>query len=112
MGKQTGFDFARHWTRTKLCSVCFSAKRTRAANERDAVCATEREGVVGFNAITLGATFHALKILVFGGIVRATKRTSNLSSPVFERICSGPVLSREVAALGKGLAILLGKGVW
>ena len=110
MGKQTGFDLARHWTRTELCSVC--VKRTRVANEGGAVRATEREGVVGFNAITLGATFHALKILVFGGIVRATKRASNLSSPVFERICNGPVLSREVAALGKGLAILLGKGVW
>ena len=58
MGKQTGFDLARHWTRTKRRSVCVSAKRTRVANEGDAIRSTEREGVVGFNAITLGAAFH------------------------------------------------------
>jgi len=27
-------------------------------NERDAICATESERVIGFNAITLGAAFH------------------------------------------------------
>ena len=71
MGKQTGFNLARHWSRTKRRSVCVSAKRTRVANEGDAIRSTEREGVVGFNAMTLGAAFHSLAILVFGGIVRA-----------------------------------------
>ena len=62
MGKQTGLDFARSLTRTKLRRVRVTAERTRIVNERDTICATESEGVVLFNTITLGAAFH-----VFGG---------------------------------------------
>jgi hypothetical protein len=29
-------------------------------NERDAICATESERVIGFNAITFGAALHKL----------------------------------------------------
>ena len=44
MGKKAGFDLARHlWI----------------VNECDAIYPAEREGVVGFNAITLGAALHS-----------------------------------------------------
>jgi len=35
-------------------------------NERDAICATETERVVGFNAITCGAAFHSGSLIIQG----------------------------------------------
>ena len=58
MVEQTGFDLARHRTRNKLRGFRITGERTGMVNERDAICATESERVVGFNAITLGAAFH------------------------------------------------------
>ena len=58
MGKETGFDLARHWSRVEPRGLRVTGARTGIINERDAICATETERVVGFNAITLGAAFH------------------------------------------------------
>src|SRR6267143_4702074 len=58
MRKQTGLDLARHRTRNKLRGFRITGERTGMVNERDAICATESERVIGFNAITLRAAFH------------------------------------------------------
>ena len=64
MRKQAGFDLAGDWTRAELRGLRVTGERTGMINERDAICATESERVVGFNAITCRAAFHVWNVAI------------------------------------------------
>jgi hypothetical protein len=55
---------AGHWTRAELRGLRVTGERTGMINERDAICATESEPVVSFNAITYVAAFHVWNVVI------------------------------------------------
>src|ERR1043166_3809225 len=58
MRKHAGFDLTRHRGRAELRGARVSTSRTRIANQRRPINATEFQRFVTLNAITLGAAFH------------------------------------------------------
>ena len=82
MGKETGFDLARHRNGSKLRGIHVASERTRIINQGGAVGATEDKSVVIFNAITLGAALH---VLIVGAALRGRPRVDSLTIVIKHR---------------------------